>query len=566
VAKQRVQTQYAANQVRLTPQASPVNTYVQPARNDQISKALDAVAGNLNRKRAKDERKESETNAALFQVQKVQAVEAAYANGDLGSWSKTSNELSLADDPKYGPMLQIAYNQNVGTQTGLKIQSELYTWDSENSGLRLSDPVAYAAALDTKTRELLQENMGPDSVDAVGFASSIRTQVSAAQSQLKSQQSQEYRIIQGKIPLENFLSQLQGAVNVANLSGKDLTDAERMVLIGDSVAATVKATVNTKTIDPKQINAATTDYLITLATETKNLDILKIAKRVSTGNGGYLYGILSEKKKFITAQKQLADQLSAEEYKDYAAKQRLQAAAKENFQEAAYQYYNLHGDFEEFEGPSGSDVLGAYDIEVIQNRIASFKESVVLTQQDYETYYDQFSNVTELTQGRGVEIIESMRLETRAEWSLANAAMRDVLNKRGSVYNGESYKSAKTLIDQVWQINPQNQSSLASLSSKALDEYNRSVADFRERVTSYIIDQRVLNKDLEGLGFEDFKDQSIHQLPPAVKYQLYKDAASDAAQKHLTDTAGNSLKKSPILPTNGTVTINGVPVTIISIE
>ena len=159
-----------------------------------------------------------------------------------------------------------------------------------------------------------------------------------------------------------------------------------------------------------------------------------------------------------------------------------------------------------------------------------------------------------------------MPIETKAEWSLASAAMRDVLNKRGSVYNGESYKSAKTLIDQVWQINPQNQSSLASLSSKALDEYNRSVADFRERVTSYIIDQRVLNKDLEGLGLGDFKDQSIHQLPPAVKYQLYKDAASDAAQKHLTDTAGNSLKKSPILPTNGTVTINGVPVTIISIE
>ena len=563
MAKQRVQTQYAANQVRLTPQAAPVNTYVQPTRNDQISKALDAVGGNISRKKAKDERSEKETNAALFQVQKLQAVEAAYANGDLGSWSKTSTNLSLANDPKYGPMLQIAYNQKVGTEAGKDIQAELYKWDSENSGLRLSDPVAYAAALDTQTRELLQERMGPESVDAVGFASSIRTQVSAAQSQLKSQQSQEYRISQAKIPLENYVAQLAGGVNVAQLSSKDLTDAERMVLISDSVANTLKAQVITKTIDPRVLNAATTDYLITLATETKNLDILKIAKNISTGNGGFLYGIQSEKKKLMNAQKQLADQLSGEEYKAYAAKQREMAAAKSDYQEAAYQYYNIHNNFDDFEGPEGSGVIGAYDTNVIQKRIINFKESPILTQTDYENYYTQFSSVTELTGDRAREILEKMNVGSLAEYRLAEAAMNDVRSKRGSVYSGDSYKAASNIIDQVFKVDPQLKSSLLSISEKSLDEYNRSVADFKKRVTSYIVDSKVLDKDLKAIGEETYVGTSLHLLPLDVKYELYKAAAKDAHEAHKTKVDGTQQSaNSDLPPLNTPIQVDGATVVV----
>ena len=565
MAKQRVQTQYAANQVRLTPQAAPVNTYVQPARNDQISKALDAVGGNISRKKAKDERSEKETNAALFQVQKLQAVEAAYANGDLGSWSKTSTNLSLANDPKYGPMLQIAYNQKVGTEAGKDIQAELYKWDSENSGLRLSDPVAYAAALDTQTRELLQERMGPESVDSVGFASSIRTQVSAAQSQLKSQQSQEYRISQAKIPLENYVAQLAGGVNVAQLSSKDLTDAERMVLISDSVANTLKDQVITKTIDPRVLNAATTDYLITLATETKNLDILKIAKNISTGNGGFLYGIQSEKKKLMNAQKQLADQLSGEEYKAYAAKQREMAAAKSDYQEAAYQYYNIHNNFDDFEGPEGSGVIGAYDTNVIQKRIINFKESPILTQGDYENYYTQFSSVDELTGDRAREILEKMNVGSLAEYRLAEAAMSDVLSKRGSVYSGDSYKAASKIIDKVFKVDPQLKSSLLSISEKSLDEYNRSVADFKKRVTSYIVDSKVLDKDLKAIGEETYVGTSLHLLPLDVKYELYKEAAKDAHTAHKTKVDGTQQSaNSGVPPLNTPIQVNGATVVVTS--
>jgi hypothetical protein len=74
VARQRVQTKYAANQVRLTPQASPVNTYVQPARNDQISKALDAVTGNVSRAAAKTDRAKEQSKSAEFQIQKLMAL------------------------------------------------------------------------------------------------------------------------------------------------------------------------------------------------------------------------------------------------------------------------------------------------------------------------------------------------------------------------------------------------------------------------------------------------------------------------------------------------------------
>ena len=58
MATKRVQTpRQQPNQVRLQPQASVVDTFVRPARNDQISKALDSVTGNVKRVEVKEERR-----------------------------------------------------------------------------------------------------------------------------------------------------------------------------------------------------------------------------------------------------------------------------------------------------------------------------------------------------------------------------------------------------------------------------------------------------------------------------------------------------------------------------
>jgi hypothetical protein len=76
VAKQRIQTQYAANQVRLTPQASPVNTYVQPSRDSQISKALDSVTGAVQRVEVKAERKMD-----MIQASKKQSAQNSFGIG-----------------------------------------------------------------------------------------------------------------------------------------------------------------------------------------------------------------------------------------------------------------------------------------------------------------------------------------------------------------------------------------------------------------------------------------------------------------------------------------------------
>ena len=450
MARQRVQTKYAANQVRLTPQASPVNTYVQPARNDQISKALDAVTGNVSRAAAKTDRAKEQSKSAEFQIQKLMAVEAAYNDGSLGDWATVSKGFSLANDPQYGPALQVAYNQKVGTEAGINVQSELFKWDSENPNLRQSDPVAYSEQLDAITKQLLTQHLGPDSIDAVGYQSAIRTQVNAAQNQLKSQQVSEYKVVQAQLPLENFFTQLGANVNVAHLGSAGLTNAERTSAIGEAVSQTLQATFGTNTIPPKALNGATTDFLITLANENKNLDLLDIAKTISTGNGGFLYGIQSEKKKLLAAQRTLASQLSSEDAVAYAQKNRKMAIAKDDYQEAAFQYYNIHGDFEDFDGPESSQGMGAYDISVIQKRIADFKESPTLTQNDYENFYNQFSSVTELTPDRAQEMLEKMTIGSMAEYRLAKAAMGDVINKRGSVFTGDSYKAASSIIDKKY--------------------------------------------------------------------------------------------------------------------
>ena len=565
MARQRVQTKYAANQVRLTPQASPVNTYVQPARNDQISKALDAVTGNVSRAAAKTDRAKEQSKSAEFQIQKLMAVEAAYNDGSLGDWATVSKGFSLANDPQYGPALQVAYNQKVGTEAGINVQSELFKWDSENPNLRQSDPVAYSEQLDAITKQLLTQHLGPDSIDAVGYQSAIRTQVNAAQNQLKSQQVSEYKVVQAQLPLENFFTQLGANVNVAHLGSAGLTNAERTSAIGEAVSQTLQATFGTNTIPPKALNGATTDFLITLANENKNLDLLDIAKTISTGNGGFLYGIQSEKKKLLAAQRTLASQLSSEDAVAYAQKNRKMAIAKEDYQEAAFQYYNIHGDFEDFDGPESSQGMGAYDISVIQKRIADFKESPTLTQNDYENFYNQFSSVTELTPDRAQEMLEKMTIGSMAEYRLAKAAMGDVINKRGSVFTGDSYKAASSIIDKKYGIDPQKNISISSISLAAQDEFNMSKADFKQRVTSYVVDQRTLDKALKVIGEEDLSGTSLHLLDYEVKYRLYKQAAEDAIAANATDinSKTNIPQAQTTVPQVGTtVVIGGRNVTV----
>jgi len=565
VARQRVQTKYAANQVRLTPQASPVNTYVQPARNDQISKALDAVTGNVSRAAAKTDRAKEQSKSAEFQIQKLMAVEAAYNDGSLGDWATVSKGFSLANDPQYGPALQVAYNQKVGTEAGINVQSELFKWDSENPNLRQSDPVAYSEQLDAITKQLLTQHLGPDSIDAVGYQSAIRTQVNAAQNQLKSQQVSEYKVVQAQLPLENFFTQLGANVNVAHLGSAGLTNAERTSAIGEAVSQTLQATFGTNTIPPKALNGATTDFLITLANENKNLDLLDIAKTISTGNGGFLYGIQSEKKKLLAAQRTLASQLSSEDAVAYAQKNRKMAIAKDDYQEAAFQYYNIHGDFEDFDGPESSQGMGAYDISVIQKRIADFKESPTLTQNDYENFYNQFSSVTELTPDRAQEMLEKMTIGSMAEYRLAKAAMGDVINKRGSVFTGDSYKAASSIIDKKYGIDPQKNISISSISLAAQDEFNMSKADFKQRVTSYVVDQRTLDKALKVIGEEDLSGTSLHLLDYEVKYRLYKQAAKDAVEANATDInskTNNSQAQATVPQVGATVVIAGRNVTV----
>jgi len=565
VARQRVQTKYAANQVRLTPQASPVNTYVQPARNDQISKALDAVTGNVSRAAAKTDRAKEQSKSAEFQIQKLMAVEAAYNDGSLGDWATVSKGFSLANDPQYGPALQVAYNQKVGTEAGINVQSELFKWDSENPNLRQSDPVAYSEQLDAITKQLLTQHLGPDSIDAVGYQSAIRTQVNAAQNQLKSQQVSEYKVVQAQLPLENFFTQLGANVNVAHLGSAGLTNAERTSAIGEAVSQTLQASFGTNTIPPKALNGATTDFLITLANENKNLDLLDIAKTISTGNGGFLYGIQSEKKKLLAAQRTLASQLSSEDAVAYAQKNRKMAIAKDDYQEAAFQYYNIHGDFEDFDGPESSQGMGAYDISVIQKRIADFKESPTLTQNDYENFYNQFSSVTELTPDRAQEMLEKMTIGSMAEYRLAKAAMGDVINKRGSVFTGDSYKAASSIIDKKYGIDPQKNISISSISLAAQDEFNMSKADFKQRVTSYVVDQRTLDKALKVIGEEDLSGTSLHLLDYEVKYRLYKQAAKDSVEANATDInskTNNSQAQTTVPQVGATVVIAGRNVTV----
>jgi hypothetical protein len=110
VAKQRIQTQYAANQVRLTPQASPVNTYVQPSRDSQISKALDSVTGAVQRVEVKAERKMD-----MIQASKKQSAQNSFGIGfralmEQEQFAEMTNE-NLIETPQYQKLFNSSLDQ-----------------------------------------------------------------------------------------------------------------------------------------------------------------------------------------------------------------------------------------------------------------------------------------------------------------------------------------------------------------------------------------------------------------------------------------------------------------------
>ena len=148
MAKQRVQTQYAKNQVRLAPQASPVNTYVQPARNDQISKALDSVTGNVQEVQRVEKRRFD-----MLETGRKQAAQASFNVGYKSLMESETNQrrdsdsmmgseefktlfnstLDQVTDPVYKELLANQIYQTVNSASTASSQQWLST-DLKNSG------------------------------------------------------------------------------------------------------------------------------------------------------------------------------------------------------------------------------------------------------------------------------------------------------------------------------------------------------------------------------------------------------------------------------------------------
>ena len=101
MATKRVQTQrQQPNQVRLQPQASVVDTFVRPARNDQISRALDSVTGNVKRVEVKEERR-----LDMIQASKKQSAQNTFNIGykalvDQEQYARMTPE-QLTETPEY---------------------------------------------------------------------------------------------------------------------------------------------------------------------------------------------------------------------------------------------------------------------------------------------------------------------------------------------------------------------------------------------------------------------------------------------------------------------------------
>ena len=148
MAKQRVQTQYAKNQVRLAPKASPVNTYVQPARNDQISKALDSVTGNV-----KEVQKVEKRRFDMLETGRKQAAQASFNVGYKALMQSETNQrldgnafmdtedfktlydstLNQVTDPVYKELLANQIFQTVNSTNTASSEQWLST-DLKNSG------------------------------------------------------------------------------------------------------------------------------------------------------------------------------------------------------------------------------------------------------------------------------------------------------------------------------------------------------------------------------------------------------------------------------------------------
>ena len=110
MATNRVQTQYQKSQVRLTPQASRVDTFVRPARNDQISKALDSVTGNVQQVQKEEERK-----LDMIQASKKQAAQNSFGIGfralmEQEQFARMTPE-NLIESPEYQKLFNSSLDQ-----------------------------------------------------------------------------------------------------------------------------------------------------------------------------------------------------------------------------------------------------------------------------------------------------------------------------------------------------------------------------------------------------------------------------------------------------------------------
>jgi hypothetical protein len=106
VATKRVQTpRQQPNQVRLQPQASVVDTFVRPARNDQISKALDSVTGNVKRVEVKEERR-----LDMIQASKKQSAQNTFNIGYKALLDQDKFAEMPPEQLKQTPEFQQLYN------------------------------------------------------------------------------------------------------------------------------------------------------------------------------------------------------------------------------------------------------------------------------------------------------------------------------------------------------------------------------------------------------------------------------------------------------------------------
>ena len=162
MATKRVQTQYQQNQVRLRPQATPVDTFVRPARNDQISKALDSVTGNVQRVQQKEERK-----LDMIQASKKQAAQNSFGIGfrDLMSQEKFArmSPEQLLETPEYqklfnGSLDQVDDVDLKGVLSNSMSQTANATSLATSSSYQRSDLMDAGTVFGSNTIDLFIEN------------------------------------------------------------------------------------------------------------------------------------------------------------------------------------------------------------------------------------------------------------------------------------------------------------------------------------------------------------------------------------------------------------------------